>query len=162
MFKIGIGYDIHSFSDQSTDYIMIGGIKIPYTKSISAHSDGDVLLHSLTDAILGAIAEGSIGVHFPNTDDRWKNASSSEFIKYSYDLTLKKGYEIGNIDVIVICQEPKIMPYAINIRESIADLLKIDIDQINIKAVTPEGLGALGRREGIACQAAVLLIKRYS
>jgi 2-C-methyl-D-erythritol 2,4-cyclodiphosphate synthase len=162
MFKIGIGYDIHSFSEQSTDYIILGGIKIPYTKLISAHSDGDVLLHSLTDAILGAIAEGSIGVRFPNTDDRWKNASSSEFIKYSYDLALKKGYKISNIDVTVICQEPKIMPHAVNIRENISTMLKIDIDQINIKAVTPEGLGSLGRREGIACQAAILLIKRYS
>jgi len=98
-------------------------------------------------------------VHFPNTDKEWQGISSAVFIKYSHDLMRKKGYKIGNIDLTVICHEPKIMPYAVDIRKKISDLLEIEIDQVNIKAVTPEKLGSLGRREGIACQAIVLLIK---
>ena len=159
MFKIGIGYDVHAFSSETCKWIIIGGIKIPHNRKIIAHSDGDVVLHALTDAMLGAMAEGSIGVHFPNTDEKWKNASSGTFIQYSANLMTKKGYKVGNIDLTVISHEPKIMPYALDIRKAIASLLQINIADINIKAVTPERLGALGRKEGIACQAAVLLIK---
>ena len=159
MFRIGIGYDVHAFSSEACQWIIIGGIKIPHNRKIIAHSDGDVVLHALTDAMLGAMAEGSIGVHFPNTDEKWKNASSGTFIQYSANLMTKRGYKVGNIDLTVISHEPKIMPYALDIRKAIANLLQINIEDINIKAVTPERLGALGRKEGIACQAAVLLIK---
>ena len=96
MFRIGIGYDIHAFSDEATEYIMLGGIAIPFNRKIIAHSDGDVILHALTDGLLGAIAEGSIGVHFPNRDSKWKNASSSEFVKYTLALVHSKGYMISN------------------------------------------------------------------
>ena len=160
MFRIGIGYDIHAFSDEVTDYIMLGGIEIPFKRKIIAHSDGDVILHALTDGLLGAIAEGSIGVHFPNTDNKWKKASSSEFVKYTLALVYSKGYMISNVDITVISHEPKIMPYAVEIRSKIADLIQCDISQVNVKATTPEGLGTLGRREGIASQAAALIIKR--
>lgn len=159
MFRIGIGYDIHRFSTETCQTIIIGGIEIPYIRKIIAHSDGDILLHALTDAMLGAVAEGSIGIHFPNTDDKWQGVSSSHFIKYSANLIIQKGYKIGNIDITVICHEPKIMPYAIDMRKKISNLLEIETDQINVKAVTPENLGSLGRKEGIACQAIVLLIK---
>lgn len=160
MFRIGIGYDIHSFSYEETDYIMLGGVAIPFNRKIIAHSDGDVILHALTDGLLGAIAEGSIGVHFPNTDKKWKNASSSEFVKYTLALMHSKDYIISNVDITVISHEPKVMPYSLEIRKNIAQLIQCDISQVNVKATTPERLGALGRKEGIASQAAVLIIKR--
>lgn len=160
MFRIGIGYDIHRFSSEPCESIVVGGIQIPYNRKIIAHSDGDIVLHAITDAILGAIAEGSIGMHFPNTDEKWRGAKSSAFVQYSSDLMMQKGYKINNIDITVISHEPKIMPYAVDIRKEITRLLDIAMDQVNIKAVTPERLGALGRKEGIACQTAVLLIKR--
>ena len=160
MFRIGIGYDVHAFSHELTNYIIIGGIAIPFNRKIIAHSDGDGVLHGVTDALLGAIAEGSIGVHFSNKDARWKNASSSEFVKYTLALVYNKGYIISNIDITVICHEPKIMPYSLEIRNNIAQLLQCDISQVNVKATTPEGLGALGRKEGIAAQVALLIIKR--
>jgi 2-C-methyl-D-erythritol 2,4-cyclodiphosphate synthase len=159
MFRVGIGYDIHRFSDEETTYIVIGGEKIPYGRKIIAHSDGDVIFHSLTDALLGAVGEGSIGVHFPNSDNRWSNATSSIFVQYAFLLVKKKGYRVNNIDLTVICQEPKIMPHAANIKGSISQLLEINADQVNVKAVTGEGIGAIGRGEGIAAQTIASLIK---
>lgn len=191
MFRVGIGYDVHAFCEG--DHITIGGVTINHTKGIKAHSDGDVLLHALTDAMLGSIAAGSIGVHFPPPDfnlesdsadnfmsyaytlikknnidlkdfpeikPKWKNASSNIFVNHAHSLIKEKEYEIGNIDLTVICQEPKIMPHSLKIRENIAEILDIDIDQINIKAVTTEGLGSLGRKEGIAAQAIIIIYKK--
>ncbi len=157
MFRVGIGYDVHAFT--KGDYVILGGVKIPYSKSITAHSDGDVIFHALTDAMLGTIAAGSIGTHFPPSEPQWENANSEIFLTHAYNLIIDKGYEICNIDLIVVCEEPKIMPYAIDIRKKISFILSLDINNINIKAVTTEKLGALGRKEGIAVQAIVALYK---
>jgi 2-C-methyl-D-erythritol 2,4-cyclodiphosphate synthase len=160
MFRVGIGYDIHAFSDEAANYIILGGEKIPYGRRIIAHSDGDVIFHSLTDALLGAVAQGSIGVHFSNRDDRWKDASSDIFVQYAYSFVKNDGYKVNNVDLIVICQEPKIMPHALNIKNNISKLLELEITQVNVKAVTGEGIGAIGRGEGIAAQVIVSLVKR--
>jgi 2-C-methyl-D-erythritol 2,4-cyclodiphosphate synthase len=162
MYRVGIGYDVHAFDLKEGDYVTICGIKIPHKYSLLAHSDGDVALHALTDAILGSVADGSIGVHFPPTDPKWKDVSSEEFVRHAHKLLLQRGYSVQNIDMTIICQAPKIMPYALQMRQNIARILDLQIDQINIKAVTTEGLGALGREEGIAAQAIVLVHKDTS
>jgi 2-C-methyl-D-erythritol 2,4-cyclodiphosphate synthase len=155
--RIGIGFDIHAFNKQSTQnemqHVMLCGIAVPHIKSIIAHSDGDVALHALTDAMLGSIAAGSIGIHFPPTDPKWKDKASIHFVKFAYDLIKEKGGIISNIDMTIICQTPKIMPHTMQMREYLSNELNLGIDKINIKAVTTEGLGALGRQEGIAVQA---------
>ena len=164
MYRLGIGYDVHAFEIRNTidSYITLCGIQIPHKNALIAHSDGDVALHALTDAMLGAIAEGSIGVHFPPTDNKWKNCDSEVFVKHANFLIKNKGYKIQNIDITIICQKPKIMSYAMDMRKNISSILNLEIDQINIKAVTTEGLGALGREEGIAAQAAVMIYKTIS
>ncbi len=164
MYRIGIGYDVHAFDLQNitNSYITLCGIQIPYKNKLIAHSDGDVALHALTDAMLGSVAEGSIGTHFPPTDEKWKNTNSEEFVRHANSLINNKGYTIQNLDVTIICQEPKIMPHAMKMRENISSILNLEIDQVNIKAVTTEGLGALGRQEGIAAQAIVLVQRANS
>lgn len=162
MYRVGIGYDVHAFDLTCGNHITICGIKIPHKYRLVAHSDGDVALHALTDAILGSMAEGSIGIHFPPTDPKWKDVSSEVFVRHAHKLLSQKGYEIQNIDMTIICQAPKIMPYALQMREKIARMLNLETDQINIKAVTTEGLGALGREEGMAAQAAVLIQRTTS
>lgn len=159
MFRIGIGYDVHAFdsSESSHHYITLCGIKINHSKKLLAHSDGDVALHALTDAILGAIGHGSIGQHFPPTDMKWNNCSSETFLIHANNLMQSHEFQINNIDLIIICEEPKIMPYAFSMQENISKILQINLSQVNIKAVTTEGLGAIGRKEGIAVQAAVLI-----
>lgn len=154
-YRVGIGLDIHKFSDFQEDKckIKICGEDVPHTHKVIAHSDGDVGLHALTDAILGALAEGNIGVHFPNTDPKWKDADSSEFIKYVKDLMKSRGAEISNVDITIICEAPKIMPHSLKMRNRIADLLSVDIGQVSVKATTSEKIGFLGRKEGIAAQA---------
>ncbi len=160
MYRIGIGYDVHAFDllqGANNLYITLGGIQIPYKHRLIAHSDGDVVLHALTDAMLGSIAAGNIGAHFPPTDDKWKDVSSKVFVQHANSLINDKGYTIQNLDITVICQEPKIMPYSIRMRQNISLILNLEIDQVSVKAVTTEGLGALGRQEGIAAQAVVLI-----
>ena len=146
--RIGQGYDVHEF--EAGDSVIICGVKIPHTKKLKGHSDADVGLHAITDAILGAIGAGDIGEHFPPSDAKWKNADSAQFLQHAASLV--KG-SINNIDVTIICEEPKITPHKKAMRTRVAEILGLDESQINIKATTTEGLGFTGRREGIAAQA---------
>lgn len=157
MIRIGHGFDVHKFGGEGP--VIIGGVAVPYEQGLVAHSDGDVALHALTDALLGAIAEGDIGRHFPDTDAEWKGADSRELMKAVFALVKQKGYRIGNLDVTIIAQAPKMLPYIQSMREVIAKDLETAIDNVNVKATTTEKLGFTGRKEGIACEAVVLLMK---
>ncbi|QGR02963.1 2-C-methyl-D-erythritol 2,4-cyclodiphosphate synthase [Ehrlichia ruminantium] len=165
MFRIGIGYDVHRFDNTNNNhndtFITVCGVKINYHKKVIAHSDGDVGLHALADAILGAVGCGSIGEHFPNTDQKWKNAESRHFVIEAQKKAQEMGYIISNADITIICEQPKIIPYAAEMRNYIAQFAQIDPSLINIKATTTEKLGALGRSEGIAAQAVVLCNKQH-
>jgi 2-C-methyl-D-erythritol 2,4-cyclodiphosphate synthase len=158
MIRIGHGFDVHKFGGEGP--VIIGGVSVPYEQGLLAHSDGDVALHALTDALLGAIAEGDIGRHFPDTDEKWKGADSRELLKVVYELVQKKGYQLGNLDVTIIAQAPKMLPYIQLMREAIAADLQTSMDKVNVKATTTEKLGFTGRKEGIACEAVVLLTKK--
>ncbi len=152
--RVGIGFDVHRFSDiPKRDYITIAGVKIPFEKSIEAHSDGDVVLHALTDALLGTIGEGDIGIHFPDNDHLNKNRDSSEFVKFACSLLEAKNATILNIDVTIIAQKPKFSKYREEMKLKLAEILAIDASRVNIKATTTENLGFTGREEGIAAQA---------
>jgi 2-C-methyl-D-erythritol 2,4-cyclodiphosphate synthase len=155
VFRIGQGFDVHAFSEDRE--LIIGGVTIPYDKGLLGHSDADVLLHAISDAILGAIGEGDIGKHFPDTDVTYKDADSKVLLKQVIGLMRDKGYVIGNIDCTIIAQKPKMAPHIPGMRTIIAELVEATIEQINIKATTTEKLGFTGREEGIAAQAAVLL-----
>jgi 2-C-methyl-D-erythritol 2,4-cyclodiphosphate synthase len=159
MIRIGHGFDVHKFGGEGP--VIIGGVAVPYEQGLLAHSDGDVALHALTDALLGAIAEGDIGRHFPDTDEKWKGADSRELMKAVYRLVQQKGYQVGNLDVTIIAQAPKMLPYIGAMREAIASDLQTDIGNVNVKATTTEKLGFTGRKEGIACEAVVLLTKSF-
>ncbi|OZV96372.1 2-C-methyl-D-erythritol 2,4-cyclodiphosphate synthase [Heyndrickxia coagulans] len=136
---------------------MIGGVEIPYEKGLLGHSDADVLLHAVADACLGAIGEGDIGRHFPDTDAAFKDADSAALLAHVFQLVKQKGYKLGNLDCTIIAQKPKMAPYIGKMRETIARILEAEIGQVNVKATTTEKLGFAGREEGIAAQAAVLL-----
>lgn len=155
--KIGIGYDVHRLVEGRR--LFLGGIEIPFEKGLLGHSDGDVLIHAICDAILGAIAEGDIGVHFPDSDESIRDIKSIKILAYVRELAQKKSYRIVNIDAVVITEEPKIASYRERIKEQLADALQIDIMSVSIKGKTTEGLGFTGRREGIAVQAVALLEK---
>jgi 2-C-methyl-D-erythritol 2,4-cyclodiphosphate synthase len=156
-FRTGIGFDVHAFAENRK--LVLGGIEIPYKKGLLGHSDADALLHSITDAMLGALALGDIGQHFPDTNPEYKDADSAFFLRQTHKLIMKKGYTIGNIDSMISLQSPKIADYILRIRENIASVLNIEIDQISVKAGTNEKLGFVGREEGIAVFSSVLLIK---
>ncbi|MDG3089017.1 2-C-methyl-D-erythritol 2,4-cyclodiphosphate synthase [Vibrio hannami] len=158
MIRIGHGFDVHKFGGEGP--VIIGGVSVPYEQGLIAHSDGDVALHALTDALLGAIAEGDIGRHFPDTDEKWKGADSRMLMREVYRLVQEKGYQVGNLDVTIIAQAPKMLPYIQSMREAIATDLDTDISNVNVKATTTEKLGFTGRKEGIACEAVVLLTKK--
>ncbi|MBQ4463324.1 MAG: 2-C-methyl-D-erythritol 2,4-cyclodiphosphate synthase [Eubacterium sp.] len=153
--RIGQGYDVHRLVEGRK--LILGGVEIPHTLGLLGHSDADVLSHAITDAILGAAAMGDIGLHFPDTDDRWKGADSIELMKTAYAKVLDKGFEVENIDATVMAEKPKLRPYIDDIRANIAEALGIDLDRVSIKATTEEGLGFTGREEGIAAMAVVLL-----
>ncbi|WP_028781690.1 bifunctional 2-C-methyl-D-erythritol 4-phosphate cytidylyltransferase/2-C-methyl-D-erythritol 2,4-cyclodiphosphate synthase [Thalassobacillus devorans] len=155
MFRIGQGFDVHQLAEGRK--CIIGGVEIPHEKGLLGHSDADVLLHTVADACLGAIGEGDIGKHFPDTDEAFKDADSSELLQQVWGFVQDKGYRLGNLDCTVIAQAPKMAPYIYEIRENIAALLSTDITRINVKATTTEKLGFPGRGEGIAAQAVVLL-----
>ncbi len=157
MIRIGHGFDVHAFGEQRP--LMIGGVEIPYHTGFIAHSDGDVALHALTDALLGAVALGDIGKLFPDTDMQYKNADSRGLLREAYRQVLAQGYQVGNVDVTIIAQAPKMRPHIDNMRVVIAQDLHCDIAQVNVKATTTEKLGFTGRGEGIACEAVVLLVK---
>ncbi|NLL30981.1 MAG: 2-C-methyl-D-erythritol 2,4-cyclodiphosphate synthase [Clostridiales bacterium] len=153
--RIGLGYDVHKLVDNRD--LIIGGVNIPYEKGLLGHSDADVLLHAICDSILGAAALGDIGKHFPDTDERFKGASSLTLLKEVGILIKNKGYKVGNIDATIIAQKPKMLPYIENMRENIAKALEIDKDQINVKATTEEGLGFTGNGEGIKANSIAML-----
>jgi 2-C-methyl-D-erythritol 2,4-cyclodiphosphate synthase len=153
--RIGHGYDVHAFGDG--DHVMLGGVRIAHTHCVVAHSDGDVVIHALCDAILGALALGDIGRHFPPSDERWRNADSRKFLRRCAELMHEGGYVFGNADVTVICEQPKIAPHADAMRANLSEDIGCDVAQISVKATTSEKLGFTGRGEGIAAQAVVLL-----
>ncbi|MGR8934739.1 MAG: 2-C-methyl-D-erythritol 2,4-cyclodiphosphate synthase [Gammaproteobacteria bacterium] len=157
MLRIGQGYDVHRF--KNGDGIILGGVKIPYEQALEAHSDGDVVLHALCDALLGAAALGDIGKHFPDTDPEFKGADSRVLLRHVYGIVKEKGYRLANADITIIAQAPKMAPHISAMCENIAADLNAITDQINVKATTTEKLGFEGRKEGIAVQAVVLIEK---
>jgi len=157
-YRIGIGYDIHRLIEGRS--LFIGGVEIPYIKGLLGHSDGDVLLHALCDALLGALAMGDIGQLFPDTDPKYYGISSQELLKAVDNLIKEKDYIINNIDTVVIAEEPKLTPFKKHIQEKIAQILKIKENGVNIKAKTNEGVGEIGRKEAISAYAVVTLISK--
>lgn len=157
MIRIGQGFDVHEFAEGRP--LIIGGITIPHDRGLIGHSDADVLLHTITDAALGAIGEGDIGRHFPDTDAAFKGADSAVLLEKIWALVEGKGYKLGNIDCTIMAQKPKMAPHIETIRERVAQLLHADVTQVNVKATTTEKLGFVGREEGIASMATILLIK---
>ena len=157
MIRVGMGYDVHRFKDGGD--VILGGVKIDYEQGLEAHSDGDVVLHALCDALLGAAALGDIGKHFPDTDPEFKGADSRVLLRHVYCIIQDKGYVLVNADITIIAQAPKMAPYIVAMCVNIAADLNIDVDFINVKATTTEKLGFEGRKEGIAVQAIVLIEK---
>jgi 2-C-methyl-D-erythritol 2,4-cyclodiphosphate synthase len=153
--RIGQGFDVHAFGEG--DHVMLGGVRVAHSQGVLAHSDGDVVLHALCDALLGALALGDIGKHFPPSDEKWRGADSRSFVRAVADMLIERGYVLGNADITVICEAPRVGPHAQAMREVIAVDLGVDIDSISIKATTTETLGFTGRREGIAALATVLV-----
>ena len=156
--RVGMGYDVHKLVAGRD--LIIGGVKIPHTLGLLGHSDADVLLHAIMDALLGAAALGDIGKHFPDTDPQYKGISSMVLLEHCYQLMDKEGYEINNLDSIIMCEAPKMAPHIQKMRENVASKLHCDISQINIKATRGEKLGFVGRQEGMVAQAVVLLRKK--
>lgn len=158
MFRVGQGFDVHAFAEGRP--LILGGITIPHDRGLLGHSDADVLLHTVTDAALGAIGEGDIGHHFPDTDPAFKDADSAKLLAYIWKIVEDKGYVLGNVDCTVMAQRPKLAPYIEQMRNRIAELLNAEPSQVNVKATTTEKLGFTGREEGIAAMATILLIKK--
>jgi 2-C-methyl-D-erythritol 2,4-cyclodiphosphate synthase len=157
MIRVGQGYDVHRFNDG--DHIILGGVKIPYQQGLEAHSDGDVVLHALCDALLGAAALGDIGKHFPDTDPEFKGADSRVLLRHVYKIVQEQGYKLGNADITIVAQAPKMASYIATMCGNIAADLQVEINQVNVKATTTEKLGFEGRKEGIAVHAVVLIEK---
>ena len=157
MIRIGHGYDVHAFSENRK--CIIGGVEIPYEKGLLGHSDADVLLHAISDSLLGAAALGDIGKHFPDTDERFKGADSAKLLEHVVHLVEEKGWQVNNVDVTIIAQKPKLASYIPAMRSRVAQVLKIDEDCVNVKATTTEKLGFTGRGEGIAAEAIASLVK---
>lgn len=153
--RIGLGYDVHAFGPG--DYLTLGGVRIPHSAGIQAHSDGDVILHALCDALLGAAGLGDIGMHFPDTDPQWRGADSRVFVRHVKKLLSERGYVVVNVDTTLLADAPRIGKFREAMRANIAADLDIDVSRVNIKATTSEGLGFIGRREGLACQAVALI-----
>ena len=155
MMRIGHGYDVHRFGEG--DHIVLGGVRIPHSKGLVAHSDGDVALHALCDALLGALALGDIGQHFPDTDEAYAGADSASLLEHCYALITGRGFRLANADITIAAQRPKLMPHIPAMCERIAALMAVELSQISVKATTTEKLGFVGREEGIAVDAVVLL-----
>lgn len=156
-YRTGIGFDVHAFTDNRK--LIIGGVEIPFDKGLVGHSDADVLLHAISDALLGALALGDIGKHFPDIDPAYKDVDSSLLLLKVYELIRNKEYSLCNLDAVLMLQNPKISPYVEKIRERISEILNCNVEQISVKATTTERLGFTGREEGIAAMATVLLQK---
>ena len=155
MLRIGMGYDVHKLVKERQ--LIMGGVEIPHEKGLLGHSDADVVVHAIMDALLGAIAEGDIGKHFPDTDEKYKNISSIKLLKYVGELLKKKNAKINNIDATIIAQRPKMAPHIDKMRENIAKALEIEVTQVSVKATTEEKLGFTGEELGISSQAIVLI-----
>ena len=155
--RVGLGYDVHKLVEGRK--LIIGGVNVPHEKGLLGHSDADVLIHAVMDSILGALALGDIGKHFPDTDEKYKGADSMKLLEFVYNLINEKGYGICNIDCTIKAQSPKMAPHIQNMRENIAKALNTSIENINVKATTEEGLGFTGAKEGIAAQSICLLVK---
>lgn len=158
MIRVGQGFDVHKFEEGRP--LIIGGITIPHDRGLVGHSDADVLLHTITDAALGAIGKGDIGRHFPDTDAAFKDADSAVLLEEIWKLVNERGYVLGNIDCTVIAERPKMSPHIQTIQARVAELLQADVSQVNVKATTSEKLGFTGREEGIAAMATILLVKK--
>jgi len=156
-FRIGFGIDFHQLVEDRD--LWLGGVKIPHVKGAKGHSDADVLLHAICDAMLGALALGDIGVHFPDTDQAYKNIDSKILLKRSYDLITDKGYKVVNVDSSLCLEAPKIKPYVVSMQETIAGILALTVDDVSVKATTTEKMGFVGREEGLVAYATVLLEK---
>jgi 2-C-methyl-D-erythritol 2,4-cyclodiphosphate synthase len=155
--RIGFGYDVHAFETGRS--FILGGVTIPYERGLSGHSDADVVIHAIVDALLGAAALGDIGQHFPSTDERWKNQPSSVFLDHTYDLLCRQQFVINNIDATIVAEQPKLAPYIQAMRTHLVEHLHLTREQVSVKATSTDGLGFAGREEGIACYAVVLLEK---
>jgi 2-C-methyl-D-erythritol 2,4-cyclodiphosphate synthase len=155
--RIGQGYDVHAFGEG--DHVVMGGVRIAHERGVLAHSDGDVVIHALCDALLGALALGDIGVHFPPTDPRWKGTDSRVFLRHCSALLAERGWRLGNADVTVVCERPKVAPHAAAMRANLAADLGADIDAVSVKATTSEKLGFTGRGDGLAAMAVALLVR---
>ena len=154
--RIGFGVDVHAFGPGN--FVMLGGVRVPYSRGVIAHSDGDVVLHALCDALLGAGGLGDIGQHFKDSDPQWKGADSKQFVRAVMAMVRARGLKVGNADVTILSEAPKVSPIRDEMRRQIASLLEVTEDRVNVKATTTERLGFLGRSEGLAAQAAVLLV----
>ena len=154
--RVGFGFDTHRFGEGKE--VVLGGVKIPFARGVVAHSDGDVLLHAVCDALLGAVALGDIGQHFPDTDENFKGCDSVDLLKKVYALVVSSGYELSNIDSVVVCERPKLMPHIASMRENIALALDVSVTSVSVKATTNEGLGYIGRGEGISAHAVVCVM----
>ena len=157
MVKIGIGYDVHKLVEGRK--LILGGVEIPHEKGLQGHSDADALLHSICDALLGALALGDIGKHFPNTDSRYKDADSKILLAEVYKLIKKNGYKLGNIDSTIVIEKPKMAPHILKMRESISSILECSIEQVSVKATTSEQMGFIGTGEGVKVYVVVLITK---
>jgi len=153
--RIGYGYDVHAF--EPGDYVVLGGVRVPHTHGVRAHSDGDVVLHALCDALLGALGLGDIGQHFPDSDPRWRNADSRGFLRHCTGLLHEHHYRLVNADLTVVAEAPRLGSHRAQMRANLAADLGTTVERINVKATTCEGLGAIGRAEGLACHAVVLI-----
>ena len=149
--RVGLGYDVHKLVEGRK--LILGGVEIAHEKGLLGHSDADVLVHAIMDAILGALALGDIGKHFPDTDPKYKGADSIKLLEFVNNLIISKGYKVNNIDSIIIAQAPKMAPHILKMRENISNAIGVDIDSVNVKATTEEGLGFTGNKEGISSQA---------
>lgn len=155
--RIGIGYDVHAFGEG--DHVMLGGVRIPHHRGLLAHSDGDVLLHAVCDALLGAVALGDIGRHFPPSDPRWRGADSRMLLRAVQALVQERGWAVGNLDSVVVAEAPRLAGHVAAMRANLAEDLRVDVDAVSVKATTSERLGFTGREEGIAAQAVVVLVR---
>ncbi|TKB55434.1 2-C-methyl-D-erythritol 2,4-cyclodiphosphate synthase [Ferrimonas aestuarii] len=155
MIRIGHGFDVHKFGGEGP--VTLAGVKVPYEQGLLAHSDGDVVLHAISDALLGALALGDIGHHFPDTDPEFKGADSRVLLRHCFSLVRERGFKLGNLDVTIIAQAPKMAPHIEAMRRNVADDLEAELSQVNVKATTTEKLGFTGRAEGIAVEAVVLV-----
>lgn len=153
--RVGLGFDVHAFGEG--DHLLLGNVRIPFNRGFIAHSDGDVLIHAICDALLGALALGDIGDHFPPNDPKWADCDSADFLRHCHKLVHKAGYQIAHIDTVIMAEQPKIGPHKKAIQDKLTEILDLKINQVSVKATTTEKLGFVGREEGMAAQAICLL-----